>query len=209
MINLFKKKNNQPNILIELIANIINMLPLQFEYLRNQISGGIIKGIKSEKGPFQNYSKISLDVKALNKFEKPDGKYFAIKGIKVFDIKHQKTTEIHLYIGYGLLIGFSTPEIKELAPDISTVDISGYYLEFFVNDDFEAIKAILTNEEVEVLNSNNVYEVELEGKVYYHIKDLEDGDFIGIDKEKNLYKITHDPYEIVSLKESILQIFRD
>ncbi|WP_162842699.1 hypothetical protein [Mucilaginibacter pineti] len=43
----------------------------------------------------------------------------------------------------------------------------------------------------------------MDGKVYFHIKDLEDGDFIGIDSDKIIYKITHDPCEIIPLPESL------
>ena len=32
--------------------------------------------------------------------------------------------------------------------------------------------------------------------------------FIGIDKSKKIYKITHDPFEITELKESLSQLLK-
>jgi hypothetical protein len=51
-----------------------------------------------------------------------------------------------------------------------------------------------------------VYEVILNGNVYFHIQDLEDGDFIGIDENKAFYKITHDPFEITKIDTSLKKI---
>lgn len=47
--------------------------------------------------------------------------------------------------------------------------------------------------------------------MYYHIYDLKDGDgdFIGIDEKKNVYKITHDPYEITLLEKTLIELLRE
>jgi hypothetical protein len=37
---------------------------------------------------------------------------------------------------------------------------------------------------------------------------LEDGDFIGMDYQKNIYVITHDPYEIKPLKGSLIEVVK-
>jgi hypothetical protein len=51
--------------------------------------------------------------------------------------------------------------------------------------------------------------VKLRGSLYYHLRDLEDGDFIGIDADKIIYKITHDPFEIIPLNETLEQLLRN
>ena len=55
---------------------------------------------------------------------------------------------------------------------------------------------MFNHEEISLLNTSDIYKIELNGKIYYHLKDLEDGDFIGIDTQKNIYLITHDPFKI-------------
>ena len=46
-------------------------------------------------------------------------------------------------------------------------------------------------------------------KEYFHIKDLEDGDFIGIDERKVVYKITHDPMEVKALDKKIMDVLKE
>ena len=48
----------------------------------------------------------------------------------------------------------------------------------------------------------------LEGKTYYHLMDLADGDgdFIGMDLKKRVYLITHDPFEIKLLDKPLREI---
>jgi len=52
------------------------------------------------------------------------------------------------------------------------------------------------------------YEVELADKMYYHLFDMEDGDFIGIDKKKKVYEITHDPYEATLVDNNLLTFLK-
>ncbi|MEY3451193.1 MAG: hypothetical protein RL711_1019, partial [Bacteroidota bacterium] len=50
--------------------------------------------------------------------------------------------------------------------------------------------------------------LDLKGKTYYHLKDIEDGDFLGIDIHKNIYKITHDPFEINLQKNELINVLK-
>lgn len=43
---------------------------------------------------------------------------------------------------------------------------------------------------------------------FTEIVSLEDGDFIGIDNEKLVYKITHDPLEAVLPNKTIIDVFK-
>lgn len=76
------------------------------------------------------------------------------------------------------------------------------------NIEFDAIRHLFNEEELSLIDPIDVYEVELEGKIYYHVRELEDGDFIGIDDEKNVYKLTHDPYEITLLNKSLVEVLK-
>ena len=40
---------------------------------------------------------------------------------------------------------------------------------------------------------NDIYGIVLKGKSYYHLRDIEEGNFMVIDEEKNVYTITHNP----------------
>ena len=67
----------------------------------------------------------------MNKYEDKKGDCFEIKGIKVFDINLQSFTEINLEVAYGIFIGYSTPGVKEINPDIDKIDTRNYWVKSF------------------------------------------------------------------------------
>jgi len=205
--NFFKKKITDYKKDEELMIKIFGLLPKEFDYIFRQLNDGILTGVeKLNKEPYTNYTKFSLNVALLNQYEDKKGSFFQIRGIKIFDLDLAKFIDINIDIAYGLLIGYSTPAKEKINPDTTNIQVVGFYIKYFENDDFKNLSAILNKEEVKLLNAADVYEVALKGKKFYHLKDLEDGDFIGIDLDKRLYKITHDPFEIIELKGNISEI---
>ena len=67
---------------------------------------------------------------------------------------------------------------------------------------------MFSEEEKSLISPSEVYSIFIEDKEYFHIRDLEDGDFIGIDKDKVVYKITHDPMEVKRLEKELLEVLR-
>ena len=68
----------------------------------------------------------------------------------------------------------------------------------------EKVKKILLLDELELINENEIYSVSIHNDIIFHLKELEDGDFIGIDLDNNLYKVTHDPYKMTPLQRQDL-----
>ncbi len=62
----------------------------------------------------------------------------------------------------------------------------------------------MTGEERKNINIGDIYITRLDGKDYYHLKELEDGDFIAIDTSNHIFEITHDPFEIKNLDRQLL-----
>jgi hypothetical protein len=204
MFKFFKKKDNISfNSQKELIFKIFSLLPEEFVNIKKQLNEGLLTGFKKEK-PY--YIKFYLQTEILNKYEDKNANCYEIKGIKIFDKNLQDYTAINLDIAYGIFLGYSTPDVKELYPDINKIDIGNYWVKSFENNEFERIKSLLDKDELKLINPNDVYELKLEGHIYYHLKDIEDGDFIGIDEMKKLYKITHDPYKITEINKKLSDI---
>jgi len=206
MFGLFKK-NKKTNFEIEtlLMKNIFNSLGDEFKYITNQLNENIITGVRMDNTLFVNHRKFSFKREILNKYEDKSGKFFSINGIKVYDNELNEFVELEIAIGYGILQGYSTPIVKNFNPDISRIDTGKYTVKTF-GEDSELIKELFTKEELKIIVANDIYEVFLHGKSYFHIKDLEDGDFIGIDKEKSVFKITHDPFEITQLDKTLIEV---
>jgi hypothetical protein len=207
MFGLFKKKRDF-KMEAALMKAIFSRLE-GFDYINKQLDEGIITGSRLLKEPILDYIKFSLNVKLLNKYEDKLGPYFAVEGVTVFDTKSAATVELQIHICYGVIMGFVALGSKLESPDFETINTSSYWIKHFENSEFDPIKKLLTEEEVKLINPNDVYELELKGRSYYHIADLEDGDFIGMDLDKKIYKITHDPYEIVELQDNLKEILEN
>jgi len=208
MLNFFKQnKRGDIKEHVAMIKNISQLLGGDFDYITKQINEGIIKDIRwLEKSPISNYHKFKLDVTLLNKYEDKIGRCFLLKNIKVFDREIQKLTEINLVVAYGLLIGYSSPGVEIINPNINKIVAADFYIQYFGEDEFNQISSVFSKEELKYINPGDVYSVKIMGKAFYHISDLEDGDFIAIDSQKNIYKITHDPYEITNLNSPLSAI---
>jgi hypothetical protein len=57
----------------------------------------------------------------------------------------------------------------------------------------------LTPEQRDLLELTYTFEIELDGKLFYTILDMEDGNYIAVDKKGNVYRLIHDHEEIVKL----------
>lgn len=205
MFNFFKKKksihlNGWEK---ELFENIFKALGSEYLQYQRQIEDGIIESVRfDEKRP--NFIGLKLNVSLLNKYEKKNEQLYKIKGIEIFDKTSSQYKMMTVTIAYGLVLGYSVPDIFNFNPDVNKIKTDFAHKFYFENEDFDKIKFLFTNEELKLLNPSDVYEVILYEKSYYHLNDLEDGDFIGINKENNIYKITHDPFEITAIERNKL-----
>ncbi len=59
------------------------------------------------------------------------------------------------------------------------------------------------------LDLDNLSEFEVDGKCYYQIKDLEDGNYIAIDNKGQVFGLIHDPYKIQLINKSVKQFVND
>lgn len=184
-----------------LMLNIFGLLKNDFNYIFEQINEGIIKAVRNEDSPTPNFNQFSLDVKILNKFENKKGRCFAIKQLFVFDKVLNEYVEIYVDIVYGIIFGYHVDSLNIDRLDIDKIKTSNYRIVYY--DDNDEYKKLLTLNERKQIAPNDFYEIELNGKTFFHIKDLEDGDFIAINKSKQLFKITHDPFEIIELQEDL------
>lgn len=75
--------------------------------------------------------------------------------------------------------------------------------------DYERILTVLNNDEQQLLNPSNVYSVFVDNKEYFHISDLEDGDFFCIDINKKIYRITQDPLEIIGHTQQLIDLLKE
>ena len=63
----------------------------------------------------------------------------------------------------------------------------------------EKILKSLTNEQIELLELEYTFEIELDEKLFYTILDMEDGNYVAVDKKGKVYRLNHDHTEKVKL----------
>ena len=193
---LFKKKNTL-KLHVALLQNIFNHLGADFDYIRRQLAEGIIIRYKRRDKPAPGYIYFRHKTDLFSKYFVRLGRHLALRGIYVFDELSGDYAELEIKISGGVLMDYCAVGRLEVKPIVEKIKIENFRVQYLASTaDYEQIAHLLTPEEKDLLNPDEVYEVELEGKVYYHLCELGDGDFIGMDLEKRVYVITHDPYKI-------------
>jgi len=206
MFKLFKKKRSTLNHWeVPLLLNIFSQLA-GYQQIKDQISAGLLKGVLVGSSATPNYVGFSYVTAISKQFENNFMEDIVVKGIKVLDLGLKNYTEVQIYIANGLITGYSTPQANNFLPDIDCIVVTNAKTIAMDTTDFDKIKSLLNDAELKLINASNVYEIDLLGKVYYHLKDIEDGNFIGMDMEKRIYKVTCNPFEIIELTGRLPEI---
>lgn len=61
----------------------------------------------------------------------------------------------------------------------------------------EKILKSLTKEQIELLELDYTFEIEFDEKLFYTILDMEDGNYIAVDKKGKVYRLNHDHEKMV------------
>ena len=210
MFNLFFKKKSRSQLNdweVDLMLNTFKLLGSDYKKFEEQISKGIIKSVRLYK-QFPNYLSFGLNVKLLNEYEKKLESYFEIRGLSVFDTTSKSFIPFSIECDNGLILGYSMVKPINFIPDLNKINVTNHIKIQKGEDEFNKINFLFSKEELALINPSEVYELDLKGKTYYHLKDIEDGDFLGIDIHKNIYKITHDPFEINLQKNELVNLLK-
>lgn len=174
----------------------------RFPFLYEQLKAGIIDRIMIE----DNRRKIQHNVDVLNQYENKKGRYFAIERIEIFD-KQGNAMLMDIHVGYGIIISYGLDSQVFDSDSISNIVTQNVMVTYFDNDNMNHVMNLLTKEELAKINPADVYELELTGHgTIYHLLDVADGDFLGIDNNKNVYVVSHDPYRVKKLDGNLVEI---
>ncbi|MCB0742807.1 MAG: hypothetical protein KDC67_02790 [Ignavibacteriae bacterium] len=132
--------------------------------------------------------------------------YFYLNGISVFNRKSETYEPIKLKYNFDRLttIEIDNPEYFHKTFDLNRIqkgEIELEHLKMENPDQKTAEKALksLTKEQLELLELDYTFEIELNEKLFYTILDMEDGNYIAVDKKGKVYRLNHDHEEMVKL----------
>ena len=191
MFSFLKKKTKL--YISNVIKELVKTLPSKYDSIIKQIEEGIVIGSFIEEDA---YVKFKLDPSVISRFEDPIGRYYSISGFQL-EWGDGSRTCCAIRIGYGLVLGIELSDRSVIFKHQNQTRIILTSLSITYFDSME--NAFLSPSEAEIFIPNDLYEIEIQGAHLLHLRDLEDGDFVAIDKEKSIYKVTHSPVALVPL----------
>ena len=206
MFGLFKKTRWKiEGKALEFFRQIFTQLPVEFQFLLDGLNKGLYKKFcvnHSMKGSF--YS-VGFDPSQSDK-SMIKGKQFELKNII---IKHDgQAYHLNITIDDGLWVGFeiqkSILDFNNFLVDLSVLKKSK--CKFAAETKIEKLVNGLTCEQLDL---TDLGEFEIDGNLYYQIKDLGNGNYITIDNKGRVFGLIHDPYKVELINKSIIQFVDD
>ncbi len=197
MFGLFKKTSwTIDKEIKQFFQKLFAQLPPEFQFLQEHLQKGLYRRYSYNKD--NNYF-IGFDPAQSDK-SMVKGKNFQIANIKVIAEGQQYPLDLTIY--EGLLVGFDIPKnIKDFtAYEFDTSSVTKAKSKFAAEEKIERFVKGLRSEKLDL---DDLSEMEVNGKSYYQIKDLEDGNYIAIDSKGQVFGLTHDPFEIKLLDKSV------
>ena len=198
----------------KLFHNIMNALPDHLSDLKTQAKVNNFEGFKKfDLHPDFKYTEIYYPGENYFKY-KIRGKNSKISGLRIFSKVNQRFEEVEILIWdnliWALKINHSNYDFKEFdfskvrnnSIDISNFDFPPRKIDLFYDSLDEAIQ--------ERLDYNELFDEEIDGKIFYTFYGLEDGNSLAVDEELNVYSIAYDTDNMFfKMDISFLQILDD
>lgn len=207
------KRNLEAQAVNRLMKALILRLPDDYQDLKDQLPQIEFLGIKKwEEHPDFLYLPLLVRGEAIHDISE-DGVDYILSGIQIYSANAGKLLPVKLLfrdnLPEGLQIGNNSFHPDEL--DLESVQLNDFQ-EQTLDLRPVKLKQILAGLPVtlrEQIEPGCSEELELEGKFYYSILDLEDGNCIAVDDHYHLYSLVHDAKPPVFEMEMELEDFAE
>jgi hypothetical protein len=206
MFGLFKKTSWKiEGKALNFFRQVFSQLPVDFKFLIDGLDKGLYRRFSVNHAMKGNFYSIGFDPSQSDK-SMTKGNQFELENIIIEQDGQSFPLNVTIYD--GLWIGF---EIEKNILDFNNyqVDLSTFKKSKskFVTD--SKIEKLVNGLSCSQLNLTNLNEFDIDGKTFYQIKDLEDGNYIAIDNKGQVFGLLHDPYKIELINKSIKQFVDD
>jgi hypothetical protein len=198
----------------ELFMAIISSLSDDYKQIRIQTLSSRFWGFNDSKS-YPDFKFVTLSYKGepLSMYKK-HGQNFKISGSKIFSKCNKKFEDIEILVQDNLVQGlkitnsdyqlneFDLGQIINGNVSKSVFEFSPSETDIFYNSLSQTIK--------DKLNPDDLFDINFNNRDFYSFYDLEDGNYLAIDKNLKVYSLVHDarPVALV-LKMSLLEILND
>lgn len=204
-MSIFNRKTKKKHI-EQFELKIAELLESEMSQIKTAIGLSKIYGISFMHDPKGIYISRGYKPKEFEKINKDHKTCFNLTGISVLNKKENHYQPIQLYYqSDGLTkIEIENPELFHKTFDLNQIQKGELSLEHLKmeNPDQKTVKKILkslTKEQIELLELEYTFEIELDEKLFYTILDMEDGNYIAVNKQGKVYRLNHDHIERVKL----------
>lgn len=186
----------------KLFNAIINALPDIVSEIKLQTQNGTFWGFGDWKlHPDFKFITMSYGGENYYKYKKR-GKNFKLSGLEIFSKLNNQPEEIEILIWdnliWALKINNSNYEMQEF--DLSTIqNINFKVTDFkFPANEVDLFYDKLENDIKDKLHYNDLFDIDFNGKTFYAFYNLEDGNYLAVDKKLIVYSLVHDAKPMVS-----------
>lgn len=178
---------------------IAGLLEDEFPQFRKVLDISKLYGISFTHNPIGIYISRGYNPDAYNEIQKNHRTHFNLTGVSAFHLKRQSYLQLKLNYSFDSLtrIEIDEPQRFHKNFDLDNLQIDKIEIEELPNEnpDKETVEKILkalTKEQKESLELEDTFEIEFDEKLFYTILDMEDGNYIAVDKSENVYRLNHD-----------------
>jgi hypothetical protein len=198
----------------QIFSALIDSLPEEFANLKQQVKGFSFLGLSSWT-LFPEFKFITKAFPGETIFQyKKRGQDFKISGIKLFSKKQNAFVDAALLIHNNLIAGLridkSNYELSEF--DISKVNGNNATKSAFNFPPGNIDKFIesLEPDIKEKINPGEIFDIEFGNRIFFVFYDMEDGNYLAVDKNQRVYSLVHDAKPMIKLmKTSFSKILSD
>lgn len=186
----------------KLFTAIINSLPEDFAETKKQTLSARLWGLDNWK-LFPDFKFISLSYGGDTVFKyKKRGQNFKISGLQIFSNLTKQLEDIEILIHDNLVSGLkiknSQYQLNEF--DLGKINNTGVTKSAFTfpPSDIDIFYDTLDQEIKNKLKPDDLFDIDFNNRTFYSFCDLEDGNYLAVDKNLKVYSLVHDAKPMVT-----------
>lgn len=195
---------------------IAELLNNEFPEFKKVIEISNLYGIHFTVKPQGIYLNRGYSPKVFEEIKRNHNTSFHLNGILVFEKKSKKHVPLRLHYFHNSLTSIYIDNPKKFHRNFDLNNIKVEEIEIkhlrLQNPDKEIVLKVLKNideEKLNLLDIENTFEIEIDERLFYTILDMEDGNYIAIDKQGKIYRLNHDHKERVKkIAENPIEFFK-
>jgi len=185
----------------KLFKAIINSLPEELSEIKEQLAWARLMDLSNwVLFPEYRFTAMAYSGQSLFRLQKR-GKNYKISGLTIFSKRTNRWEQIELLVQNNLICGLriTNSNYNLLEFDLNKISNSNVIKKDFVfpPSEIEIFYEKLPQEIKTMLDPNRLSEIDFANRIYYTFHDLEDGNYLAVDKKLNVYSLIHDARPMV------------